>query len=144
MIAVKHMAFREPAPDAALNLAKKVEIALDSQMSKIAYQIGDGIFVTRAAAMLKHGKRIGSRGNVFGSTFISSITRSRAAQNGKRRTQSMHPPSFFPDLVAASVESVVESIQPQWPRCVVVAPLIHWKRSHTNRQPSLTNSSLSV
>ena len=66
MIAVKRMALREPVPNAALNLAKKVEIALDSQMSKIANQIGDGMFVTRAAAMLKNGKRVGGRGNVFG------------------------------------------------------------------------------
>jgi hypothetical protein len=49
-----------------LTLAKKVEIALDSQMAKIANEIGDGMFVTRAAALLKYGKRISSGGNVFG------------------------------------------------------------------------------
>lgn len=70
-IAVKRMALREPVPNAALSLTYKVEIALDSQMSKFANQVGDGVFVTRATAMLKNGKRVGGRGNV--SAFLNII-----------------------------------------------------------------------
>jgi hypothetical protein len=51
------------------NLVEKIETLLLGQVSKIAYQIGYGMFVCRSAMSLENGNSLGGPGNVVG--FIS-------------------------------------------------------------------------
>jgi hypothetical protein len=48
------------------NLADKIEVALLSQVSKIADQVCDGVLFNGAAAPLKNRERLSGRCNVFG------------------------------------------------------------------------------
>ena len=72
-IAIMSMMLREPMPNTSLNLAEKVEAALFSQVSEVAYQICDGVLFIRAAAPLKNRERFCSRSNVFGFIDHSSL-----------------------------------------------------------------------
>ena len=60
------MMLREPVPNASPNLADKIEVALLSQVSKIADQVCDGVLLDGAAAPLKNRERLSGRCNVLG------------------------------------------------------------------------------
>jgi hypothetical protein len=69
MVAVFSMMFCIPMPNPSPNFTDKVEAALLSQVSEIADQVCDGMFVTGAAVPLKNRDGLGGPGNVVG--FIS-------------------------------------------------------------------------
>jgi hypothetical protein len=64
MVAVFSMMFRVPMPNPSLDLTDKVEAALLSQVSEIADQVCDGMFVTSAAVPLKNRGGLGGPRNV--------------------------------------------------------------------------------
>jgi hypothetical protein len=66
MIVVMSMMLREPVANTTPNLADKIEVALLSQVSKIADQVCDGVLFNGAAAPLKNRERLSGRCNVFG------------------------------------------------------------------------------
>jgi hypothetical protein len=66
IITIRSVMFRKPMPNTTLNLADKIDVALLSQVSEIANEVRKGVFVNGAAALLKNGKRLGGRGDVFG------------------------------------------------------------------------------
>jgi hypothetical protein len=66
MIAIFGVVFRIPMPNPAPGLTDKVKTALLSQVSEIADQVCDGMFVTGAAVPLKNGDSLGSPSNVIG------------------------------------------------------------------------------
>ncbi len=66
IIAVKGMMFSEPVPNTPPNFAEKIDAALFPQVSEIADQVCEGVFVNGAAALLKNRERLGGRGDVFG------------------------------------------------------------------------------
>jgi hypothetical protein len=66
MAAVFNMMFRVPMPNPSPDLTDKVEAALLGQVSEIADQVCDGMFVTGAAVPLKNRDSLGSPSNVVG------------------------------------------------------------------------------
>src|ERR1035437_89062 len=70
MVADFSMMFRVPMPNPSLDLTDKVEPALLSQVSEIADQVCDGMFVIGAAVLLKNRDGLCSQSNVVG--FISN------------------------------------------------------------------------
>jgi hypothetical protein len=66
MIAVMSMMLREPVANTTPNFGDKIEVALLSQVSEIADQVGDGVLFNGAAALLKNRERLGGGGNVYG------------------------------------------------------------------------------
>jgi hypothetical protein len=66
MVAVFSMMFRVPMPNPSLDLTDKVEPALLGQMSEIADQVCDGMFITGPAVPLKNRDGLGSPSNVIG------------------------------------------------------------------------------
>src|SRR5450756_846181 len=97
MVAVFSMMFRVPMPNPSLDLTDKVEPALLGQMSEIADQVCDGMFITGAAVPLKNRDGLGSPSNVVSfighalpSTWLiknDGLLRSRISASGNR-TQS--------------------------------------------------------
>ncbi len=71
MVADFSMMFRVPMPNPSLDLTDKVEPALLSQVSEIADQVCDGMFVIGAAVLLKNRDGLCSPSNVVG--FIRHI-----------------------------------------------------------------------
>jgi hypothetical protein len=65
VVTVMSVMLREPVANAPPNLGDKIEVTLLGQMSKIADQVGDGVFLHGAAALLKNRERLGGGGNVF-------------------------------------------------------------------------------
>jgi hypothetical protein len=66
MVAVFSMMFCIPMPNPSPNFTDKVEAALLSQVSEIADQVCDGMFVTGAAVPLKNRDGLGGPRNVVG------------------------------------------------------------------------------
>ena len=58
--------FSEPVPNTPPNFGEKIDVALFRQVSEIADQVCEGVFVNGAAAPLKNRERLGGRGDVFG------------------------------------------------------------------------------
>jgi hypothetical protein len=69
MVAVFRMMFRVPMSNPSLDLADKVEAALLSQMSEIADQVCNGMFISGTTVPLKNLDGLGGPRNVVG--FIS-------------------------------------------------------------------------
>jgi hypothetical protein len=69
MVADFSMMFRVPMPNPSPDLTDKVEATVLSQVSEIADQVCDGMFVTGAAVLLKNRDGLGGPRNVVG--FIS-------------------------------------------------------------------------
>ena len=63
-ITIGRMLLGVPVPKAASHLAKKIEATMLGEMPEIADQVGDGMFVTGAAVLLKHRDRFCRPGNM--------------------------------------------------------------------------------
>jgi hypothetical protein len=66
MVAIFSMMFRVPMPNPSLDLADKVEAALLSQMSEIADQVCNGMFISGTTVPLKNLNGLGGPRNVVG------------------------------------------------------------------------------
>jgi hypothetical protein len=91
MIAVFCMMFRAPMPNLSPDLTDKIEAALLSQVSKIADQVCDGMFIIGAAVLLKNRDGLGGPRNVVG--FISHALPSTWPLTGEK---------LFPSRISAS------------------------------------------
>ena len=74
-VAIGSVVLGVPVPNAAPQLAQKIETAMLSQMSEIADEVGDGMFVTGAAMLLENGGRFRRPGDMV--SFIDQLRHQR-------------------------------------------------------------------
>jgi hypothetical protein len=71
LVAIRSVLLGVPVPDAAPQLIEKIETAILGQMSKIADEVGDGMFVSGAATLLENGDRFRRPGDMV--SFVDEL-----------------------------------------------------------------------